>query len=139
MPKLPSESLPTLQPWTGLKTTLAFVRTSLPPPSSHIYPWRPLFCSQLLCCFQHGMPEIENLVRGCPLCTHPPPPPCGVSGFSQPDAHPGPSGKRTAVLPHRPAQNTGTLAGHRLSPSPLFPYTLSPTRSPGAGVTGGCE
>jgi hypothetical protein len=33
----------------------------------------------------------------------------------------------TRVLPHLPAQSTGTLVGLRLSTSPLFPYTHSPT------------
>ena len=66
---------------------------------------------------------LGPLVPGLPLIH---PSLCGVSGFTQPDAHPGPSGKRPAVLPCLPAQSTGTLAGHRLSP---FPHTHSPTQT----------
>jgi hypothetical protein len=77
----------------------------------------PLFCSQLLCSIQHWKPEPEILVLGIAPC---PPPSCGISGFTQPDA-----GKRLAVLPCPPAQSIGILAGHGLSPFPLFPYTLS--------------
>jgi hypothetical protein len=69
------------------------------------------------------MLESENLVWEMPLIY---PPLSGVSGFTQPDAHPGPSGNRPAVLPRPPAQSTGTLAGCGLSLSPLFPYTHAP-------------
>ena len=65
------------------------------------------------------MLETENLVPGAAPCPLPQPPPCGVSDFTQPDAHPGPPGNRTAVLPPLPTQSTGTLVRHGLSPSPL--------------------
>jgi hypothetical protein len=99
---------------------------SPPAPSSHIsgmesVALKPFFCSQLLCCIQGGMLENKNLVQVVPL-VHPPL--CKVRGFTQLDAHLGPSGKCPAVLNHLP---WGTLARHRLSPSPLFPYNHSPT------------
>jgi hypothetical protein len=53
-------------------------------------------------------------IRSCPLTT---PNQVQSSGFTQPDAHQGPSGKRPAVLPSLPAQSTGTLARCELSPS----------------------
>jgi hypothetical protein len=121
-----------LQPCTGLRT-LACMGTSLPLPSSVSLGAQEcrsgtLLCSQLFCCIQRGMLETENLVQGLPLVHPPTPPPlCGVIGFTRPDAHLGPSGKCLAVLLHPPAQSTGTLTAHRLSPSPLFPYTVSPT------------
>jgi hypothetical protein len=52
--------------------------------------------------------------------------PCGVSDFTQSDAHVGLSGKCPAVLPHLPAQSTGTLDGRGLSPSDLLPDTPQP-------------
>ena len=102
--------------------------TSLPLPSLSISlgpgaALGPLFCSHL-CSIQHEMPDTENLVRGLPL-VHPPL--SGVSGFTQPDAHSGLSGKRPAVLLHPPAQSTGTLAGCRLSPFPSSPTPPRPT------------
>jgi hypothetical protein len=66
------------------------------------------------------MLETENLVQGLPL-VHPLP--YGVSDFTRPDAHLGPSGKHLAVLPHLPAQSTGTLAGCGHS----LPLSSSPT------------
>jgi hypothetical protein len=71
-----------------------------------------------------GCQRLRTWYQGLPL-VHPRP--CGVSGFTQPDAHPRPSGKYSAVLLHLPAQSTGILAGCGVSPSHLFPYTHSPT------------
>ena len=100
-----------LQPRTGLRTLAV---------------WEPLS----LCPLSHNS-GAEGVTlglwyRGLPL-VHPPP--SGVSSFTQPDAHQGPSGKRPAVLLCLPAQNTGTLAGLWLSPSPLSPYTPQHTHT----------
>ena len=111
------EGLPVLQSWTWLRT-LTCMGTSLPLPSLPISLGNStapglLFCSHLLCCIQCGMLETENLVWGLLLVQ---PPLSGVSGFTHPDVHPGPREKRPAVLPHLPAQSTGTLAGCGVSP-----------------------
>ena len=111
-----------LQPWTGLRT-LACVGTSLSLP----LPKSPgsLFCSQLLCNIQRGMPETEKLVSG--VAPFPPPAVWGqwlhiarcalgaewkVSG----------SPLTSACPEHR---NSGRMRA--FSPSLLFPYTHSPT------------
>jgi hypothetical protein len=71
----------------------------------------PLLCSQLL---YHGCQRLRTWYLWLPLVHHPL---YGVSGLTQPEAHPGSH------------QSTGTLAGGRLSPTPLFPYTHRPTDS----------
>jgi hypothetical protein len=83
----------------------------------------PLFCSQLLCRIQHGMPETENLVPRAAPC----PPPCCVGSVASHSQMPTRgSVESMRSLPCPPVPSTGTLAGHGLSPSPLFPYTNSP-------------
>jgi hypothetical protein len=57
--------------------TLTCVGTSLPLPSSLISGAEsvtpgPLFCSQLLCLIQCGMPETRTWYRDCPLSVRPP-------------------------------------------------------------------
>ena len=84
--------------------------------------WEPLSICPLLISPGLRVSSQDSYYWGLPLVHTPL---CGVSGFTQPDAHPGPCGKCPAVLP---AQSTGTLAGRRLSLfSPLCPYTHSPT------------
>ena len=77
----------------------------------------PLFCSHL-CSIQHEMPDTENLVRGLPL-VHPPL--SGVSGFTQPDAHSGLSGKRaqSSVSTCPEHRNSGWTWALSLPPLPL--------------------
>ena len=66
-----------------------------------------------------GCWRLRTLYLGLPLVHHPP---CGVSGLTQQDAHPGPCGKPVqSFLVRLPAQSTGTLAGFIFSPTPLFP------------------
>ena len=87
-----------------------------------------LFCSQLLCRIQCGMLEAENLVPGAAPCL-PPAPPCGVSGLTQPDTHPGPCGKHAQSSRVRcpEHQNSG---GGGFSPTPLFPPHPRPCKAP---------
>jgi hypothetical protein len=120
-----------LQPQTGLRT-LACVGTLSPCPlflylRGLVLFWDPYSVLISSAVSSVGCWRLKTWYRGCPLSTHPHPQPSGVSGFTQPDAHLGPSGKRPAVLLSPPAQSTETLAGCGLSPSPLFPYTHSPT------------
>ena len=68
-----------------------------------------------------GCQRLRTWYQGLPL-VHPLP--CGVSGFTQPDAHPGLHGKHPAILRRLPAQSTGTLARRGLC---LFPLSLTPT------------
>jgi hypothetical protein len=87
----------------------------------------PLFCSQLLCCIQRGMPETENLVPGAALVY---PLQCGVSGFTQPDAHLRAEWKVSGSPPmsrcpeHR---NSGQMWALSLPSLPLHPH---PHRTP---------
>jgi hypothetical protein len=109
------EGLPVLQSRPRLGT-LTCLGTSLPLPSlPYLWDWG---CHP-------GAPGI----RGCPFST-----PCqvGSSGFTQSDIHLGLSGKLLEALLHLPAQSTGALAGHRLSPSPLFPLPHSPQGTRGS-------
>jgi hypothetical protein len=124
------------QPRTRVRT-LTCMGTSLPLPSSRISGAEsvapgPLFCSQLLCHIQHGMPETENLVRGLPL-VHPPP--CGVSGFTQPDAHPGcvESIQQCSRVCLPRAQELWSDTGSLTTPS--FPYTYAPHWSTEFSIT----
>ena len=82
--------------------------------------WEPLSLSPLSCNPGAEGVALGPLVSGAAPC--PPPPSSGVSGL---DAHPGPSGKRLAVLPHLPAQSIGgTLADSGSFSYPFFPHTL---------------
>jgi hypothetical protein len=76
-----------------------------------------LFCSQLLCHIQRGMPETANLVWRLPL-VHPPP--CGVNGFTQP-----PTQDRVESVPQ--SSRVCPTSAPELSPSSLFPLHHSPT------------
>ena len=63
-----------------------------------------------------GCQRLRTWYRGLAL-VHPLP--CGVSGFTQPDAHPGPCGKHLAVLLHLPApehRNSGRMQALSLPP-----------------------
>ena len=79
----------------------------------------PIFCSQLLHC---GMTESENLVPGAVPCS-----PFALWGQWLNTGR-CPPGATCTVLLHLPAQSTGTLAGCRFSPTPLFPHTYGPCR-----------
>ena len=68
------------------------------------------------------MSEAKNLIPGLPLVQHLP---CGVSGLTQPDAHPGLHEKQPAIPLCPPHQNTGTLAGRGYSL--LLPSSPTPT------------
>ena len=70
-----------------------------------------------------GCWRLRTWYLGLPLVPHPL---CGVSGLTQPDAHPGATWKTSAVLPCPPAQSTGTLVGRGFSPIPLFPQHSRP-------------
>jgi hypothetical protein len=104
-------------------STLTCMGTFSPCPLFH-------YSVQLLCHIQCGMPETENLIQGLPLVhpLPPQPPPSEVSGFIQPDAHPGPSGKHLAVLPtstcpeHRNSGQTQALSLPTSSPTPKAPH-----------------
>lgn len=65
-----------------------------------------------------GCRRLGTWYLGLPLVHHPP---CGVSGLTQPDTHPGLCENHSAVLPRLPTKSTGTLAGCGFSPIPLFP------------------
>jgi hypothetical protein len=87
----------------------------------------PRFCSRLFhgvhCCM--GCPKLETWCLWLPLVHDPP---SRVSGFTQPDTHPGPHGKHAADLPCPPTQSTGTLVGLGFSSTPSFPlYSPTPT------------
>ena len=75
------------------------------------------FCLKLFRGIPRGMLEAGNLVPRAALVHHPP---SWVRAFPRPDSHPGPCGKRPAVLPLLPAQGNGTLARSEFSPTPLF-------------------
>ena len=75
------------------------------------------FCPKLFRGIQRGMLEAGNLVLRAALVHHPP---SWVRAFPGPSSHPGPCGKRPAILPLLPAQGNGTLARSEFSPTPLF-------------------
>jgi hypothetical protein len=84
----------------------------------------PLFCCQLLCCMQHGMPETENLVPGTAPC-----PPPAVWGQWPNTARCPPRAvwkvSSSSLVSIRPEhRNSGRTRA--LSPTPLFPYTHGP-------------
>ena len=102
------------------------MRTSLPPPSSHISGTESvilesLFCSRLLCHIQSGIPETKNLVLGAAPC---PTPAVWDQWLHTARCPSGSTWKASGSPP------TSTCTEHRnsggLSPSPLFPYTPSP-------------
>ena len=69
-----------------------------------------------------GCQRLRTWYLGLPLVHHPP---CGVSGLTQPDAHPGPSGKCPAALPasacpeHWNSGRTWVFSHSLYSPCPL--------------------
>ena len=69
-----------------------------------------------------GCQRLRTWYQGLPL-VHPPL--CGVSGFTQPDAHPGLHGKYLAVLQCLPGLPTLELWQDVGSLPPLSPYTHS--------------
>lgn len=80
--------------------------------------WEPLSLCPLSCNSGAEAVAPGSLVLGAATCPPPPHPHrVGSSGFTQPDAHLGPSGKRPA--------------GCGLSPSPLLPLHPWPTRPSG--------
>jgi hypothetical protein len=117
------ESLPGLQPWTRPRT----LPLPFPPfgPGAYEPPPEPPFVLSASMVSSVGCWETENLLSRTAPC--PPPGELGFRGFPQPDAHPGPRGKRMAVLrvhlPRAPElwQEAGFL------PLPLFPHTHCPT------------
>jgi hypothetical protein len=114
--------------------TLACVGTtqwpSFPLPSLSVSPgppWGPYSVPSSSAVSSMGCQRLRTWYQGLSLVHHLP---CGVSGFTQPDAHQGPRGKRLAVLLSLPAQSTGTLVGlghSLLLPSSPTPTALQPT------------
>ena len=120
-----------LQPQTRLRTLTLIKTTQLPSfplpslplspgPSAALGPYSVLSSSAV---FSMGFQRLRTWYWGLPLIH---PPPCGVSGFTQPDTHQGPLGKHQAVFPCLPTQSTGTLARRRHVPIPLFPTPTAP-------------
>ena len=92
-----------------------------------VAPWGPYSVLSASAVSRVGCRRLRTWYRGLLLVHHPP---SGVSGLTQPDAHLGLRGKHPAVLPHMPAQSTGTLVGCRhflLLPSSPTPTALQPT------------
>jgi hypothetical protein len=85
-----------------------------------VAPWGPYSVLSASAVSRVGCRRLRTWYRGLLLVHHPP---SGVSGLTQPDAHLGLRGKHPAVLPHMPAQSTGTLVGCWHSPTPLFLHT----------------
>ena len=126
------EGLPTLQPRTGLRA-LACMKNHPAPPSppaffpysrGQVLPWGSYSVLSSSTVSSVRCRRLRTWYLGLPLVHHLP---CGVSGLTQPDAHPGPCGNRLAVLPHLPTQSTRTLVGHGHSPTPLFPTHPRPS------------
>jgi hypothetical protein len=129
MSKLLPEGHPVLQPQTWQRI-LAHVGTIQPPLPLHSPPFSPgakccpgpLFCSQLIAVSSVGCQRLRTWYLGLPLVHHLP---CGVSGLTQLDAHPGPCGKRAqssrVCLPRAPEL-------WRFSPTPFFPPHPRPRR-----------
>jgi hypothetical protein len=126
------EGLPVFQSQTGLRT-LACVGTSLPLPSSRISRAESvtpglLFCSQLLCCIQRGMPETKNLVPGTALCP-PLPTRCvgSVASHSQMPTRGCMDSIQQSSRVHLPRAQELWWDSGILPPPPIFPYTHVPT------------
>ena len=81
-------------------------------------------CSQQFRGIQCGMPETENLLPQ--TAPFPPPAELGSSGFPQPSTHPGPHGKRTAVLLPRALKLWQDMGLFSLPPLPPVPPLVPP-------------
>ena len=88
-----------------------------------------------------GVPKTENLLSlasvrprdlRLPL-VHPPQ--AGVRGFSQPDTHPGPRGKRAAVLHVRLPRAPELWRDAGFLPLPLFPHARCSTQQEKGNLT----
>ena len=89
----------------------------------------PLFYSQLLYCIWREMPRLRTWYLGLPLVHYPL---CGVSGFTQPDAHLGPRGWKACSLPmsaHPEHRNSGRTWVLSHSPLAQHPQPHSPSSS----------
>ena len=84
---------------------------------------RPLFCSQLLCHIQRGMPEAENLAAPCP------PPTMWGQWLNTARSLPGAMWKTCAVLPDHPPKALELWRDAGSLPLPSFPHTHGPALS----------
>jgi hypothetical protein len=141
MSNLSPEGNPMLQPRTGLRTLACVGTTQYPPfpcplplspgPSAAL---GPLFCSQLLCHIQRGMPETENLVPGAAPC---PPPAMRGQWLHTARCPSGAEWKVSGSPPPSARPEHGNPGGTRaLSPTPLFPTHPRPHNWPTIEASG---